>query len=150
MIIGVDPGKRTGIWIMHNDKLIYGYEKPALKALDIINRVSLHVPSNAIITYAVERYDIGPMTGKLSRQYEALEVIGAIKYFAHERGEYSRVIMQQRAAKKRVPDEVLKRLNWWTPGSEGDMHDAQRHALVCAASIAPWHDLVKRAFGTIS
>lgn len=147
MIIGVDPGKQTGVWIMPYPSVWpFGDEFPALDAVAYVDQNTL---PGRHITIAVERYDIGPMTGKLSRQYEALEVIGALKYLAFQKGNIT-IIMQQRAAKKRVPNAVLKQLNWWKAGSAGHVHDAQRHALVCAASITPWHDLVKRAFGTIS
>ena len=149
MIIGVDPGKMTGVWVMVDTDHVIGVEKPALEALVFIESAMSHVPGNTHIIFAVERYDIGVNTVKLTRQYEAMEVIGAIKYLAHRRGECL-VEMQSRSVKTRVSNDVLRKLNWWTAGSAGHMHDAQRHALVAATKYTPWHDLVKRAYGIMS
>lgn len=151
MIIGVDPGKMTGLWFMIDTQHCFGHELPAMEALDEIERV-LQLWNTDIrpVTFAVERYDIGGFTTKMSRQPDALEVIGAVKFIAHKLdGEQAHVVMQARSSKTRVTDVVLRRLEWWKRGTAGHMHDAQRHALICAATLTPWHEIVQQAFGTI-
>lgn len=148
MIIGVDPGLMTGVWLMQPDGLItYGDEAPAMDAVAFIDTHA----SRKGCRIAMERYDIGFNTIKKSRQTDALEVIGAVKYIA-SLSDKIEIVMQPRNAKSRVTDVALKRIGWWdlADGSP-HVHDAQRHALVLAAQDPKrrWEELVKQAFDMV-
>lgn len=140
----------TGLWALIDTKTMWGGEWPAMVALDELERfLSMTGDDIRPVVFAIERFDITRFTAKASRQPDAIEVTGAIKWLAHKLGDHGSVVMQGRDVKSRVPNHVLHRLEWWIPGSEGHTHDAQRHAVVCAAKLTPWHEVVQRAFGTV-
>ncbi len=149
MIIAVDPGKETGVWVIDDEGHAHGNEYTAQGALVWLNQVLQRYPGRRIYLVG-ERFTLTREYIKMTRQYEAIEMIGVLRWFSFFYP-WVNLVLQSRDVKSRVPDDVLRRLGWWKSGSEGHMHDAQRHALVWAASsrITRYEELVKRAFDIV-
>ena len=98
-------------------------------------------------TFVVERYVITPQTAKMTRQYAALETIGALRYVATKTG--SRFILQSRSQKNRISNDALKRAGLWMPTKGGHANDAARHGIITFIRELPNSPIVKLALGTI-
>lgn len=143
IIIGVDPGKKTGIFALESETgaRLWSTEISAFAAVSYVDDyISLH--SNVLL--AVERYTIGSL--KMTVQYDALEVIGTLRYLARKKSH--RFQLQSRAEKSRIPNDVLKSIGFYVPGFD-DANDAARHAFIAFARLYPEHNTVKRVFDRI-
>lgn len=113
LIIGVDPGKMTGLaWLVDNT-----FRSTDLTALDACTMIDTlmtqHSDRPTIIT--AERYTITTNTAKLTRQYDALEVIGVCRWLAHMRR--AQFELQAASAAQRCGNrDVLSALGWWGRG----------------------------------
>jgi hypothetical protein len=124
-ILAVDPGLMTGAM------LITRAETPDYKLhaqlgfkefAEFLDNVSCFLR-----VIVVERYIISLDTIKKSRQSDALEVIGMLRYFSVT--EDIPIVYQTAAqAKRMISDESLRNVGWYTRGLEHG-NDAARHML---------------------
>jgi hypothetical protein len=138
-IIGVDPGKVTGLVLYHGCKII---EKASLsvdatppwvaRRLDAIEERD----PNAKVFLGIERYNIGGNTVKMSRQPDALDVTGRLRNVARGRDNVAVRIFNASDAKALGSPKTLRRIGWWTPGHL-HMSDAAAQALITLATVRP-------------
>ena len=128
-IIAVDPGLTTGWAALYPDgEFRSGETKGSYPFLRTVHGL---LSAGAFDWHVVvERYTITPETIKKSRQTEALEIIGALKFFTQHYG--AGFSMQSPAeAKSFATDAKLRRVRWFQQGL-GHANDASRH-LLCYA-----------------
>lgn len=132
LVLGVDPGGTTGVVVMEpRTQAVLEYDELALSGddtswADWFRRV---VPS--VGTVAAERYLITTRTTRLTRQYDALDVLGALRYLCAI--ELVHLTLQSPAdAKAAFADAKLKRLGVWDSVRGGHARDALRHALLAS------------------
>lgn len=148
VIIGVDPGLMTGVFVYFEhgmrDAVQYPRDKIAPHTADCLKRwAQSYGPEN--IHIAVEQYIITARTAKLSQQPDALEVTGMVKGFAQVNGITD--VRQYRKSNLRYADDaMLEAVGWSTPGKR-HATDAARQAFALLKDVdAPhWNDLVHRA-----
>jgi hypothetical protein len=143
LIIGVDPGDSMGIFAL---KL---HEKHAERMHFLQTDVSTAVnwleetlyaanKSSEGALVACERYTVTPETGKRTQQPTALQAIGIVKILI-ERFSTRFVMMPPGDVKAFAPNEMLKRLGFYTTPKEvnlpdaNDVNDAARHATLALA-----------------
>lgn len=127
-ILAVDPGGTTGWAVWEDGKVRYGQlpggtlaVKPLVDWIADTYLMGRQVSSAVII----ERYTIGERTVKFSRQSDALEITGVMKYEAARHGIRSKLQLPV-DAKRMFTDERLKAFGWWATGEE-HARDALRH-----------------------
>lgn len=119
MIIGVDPGKTVG-WAMHDDALPYqamfqGGEVEFDRFGDWLN-VQLQNPLVSLV--ACEKFIITPATARGAADANwAIEIIGVTRWLAHAWGK-TFVMYSAGEAKSFASDANLKKIGWWTTGSD--------------------------------
>lgn len=115
LIIGVDPGKMTGLaWLI--DGVFLSVDLPALDACNKVSQLLQSRDGRSAIL-AIERYNITAQTIKLTRQYDALETIGVCRWLAHIHG--VQFILQAASTAQRCGNrDVLRTLGWWKPGGD--------------------------------
>jgi hypothetical protein len=118
-ILAVDPGGTTG-WASWNDGVVEWGQIPGgvmgarSRLVELVGYVDVLL---------IERYTIGERTVKFSRQSDALEITGGLKWTL---GVGDLVMQQPRDAKRLFTDERLRSLGWWARGEE-HARDALRH-----------------------
>ena len=114
LIIGVDPGKTTGLaWL--DNKTFYSTDYNALSACDKIFELITTYDGKVIV--AVEPYNITRQTIKFTRQYDALEVIGTCKWMSYKYG--AEFILQAASAAQPAGNvDLLKQLGWWVSSKD--------------------------------
>ena len=136
VIIGVDPGKTTGLFMFSNhprygflDDMILRAEITAedvpkymtsliVKAVDYVGYGGVHI--------AVERFVITGRTAKLSQQADALEVTGMVRAFAQLHTS-NRIKQYMKANLKFANDAALRKAGWYS-AKQGHATDAARQA----------------------
>lgn len=113
LIVGVDPGGTTGLAWLLNDRF-ESVDLAPLEALDKIDELARRKMPTII---AVERYTITAQTIKKTRQYDALEVIGASRWIAH-RYRCTFLLQSPGEAQRAGNREVLRVLGWWAKGAD--------------------------------
>lgn len=145
MFIAVDPGEMCGLAACHSDgSLAFAMESPPFETVSWVHAKPLIAPNCHLI---VERYVITMQTAKMTRQYDALETIGALRFVARQRS--MTFEMQSRSDRTKVLDSWLKHLGWWMRTKDGHANDAARHLWLAFARHNPQHDLVKQLLDTI-
>lgn len=128
-VIAVDPGLTTGWAALYPDGEFRSGETRGF--YEFLKTVYGLLSSRAFDWHiVVEKYTITPETIKKSRQTDALEIIGALRFFArHFDAGFS---MQSPAeAKTFATDAKLRKMRWFQQG-RGHANDASRH-LLCYA-----------------
>ena len=119
-ILAVDPGGTTGCALWDEGEVSWG-QLPG----GVLGAKPLRHKLFGLDALIIERYTIGERTVKYSRQSDALEITGGLKWAAEDAG--IPVVMQQpRDAKRLFTDERLKQQGWWAKGEE-HARDALRH-----------------------
>lgn len=160
MIIGVDPGLMTGLYVYRTYEANHtevpqgpvhaeAWQVPALIHEWII-RANAHMwdddegteePHGVYI--AVEKYVITSRTAKLSQQTEALEVTGAVKAVAILNGHIP-VNQYLKANLKFASDDMLRTMGWYNPKMRHANDGArQASALLKEVDYPRWCELVK-------
>lgn len=125
-IIAVDPGKTTGIAHLIDDGPPKYHE---LSFEETIDWLVEHPDPDTI--YVVESYTIMP---RAHNAPWSLEMIGAVKAFAHQTG--TTVVMQRPQNAKAFADNPrLKRLGWYS--TKDHARDALRHLVTYLAREDP-------------
>jgi hypothetical protein len=144
MIIAIDPGAMCGAFYFEprtGEK--HSFEVSPFTLLSGFDTLT-PAPDVHLVT---ERYNITAATIKMSRQYDALETNGALRYFARKHG--WKFTPQNRADRSRVSDEVLKHIGWFNPTKDGHANDAARHCFVALAREYPNHSLVLKSLDMV-
>lgn len=137
-IIGVDPGKTTGL-LFFVDGVVK--EQLQIAAEDVTPYVRgwleqlAKTHAQAYTVLAVERFQTGAQTLRASRQPDAANVIGGLTDLAREFG--VRMIKQNPGdAKKLGSHDRLRKIGWWKVGQD-HANDAASHALLALATCRP-------------
>lgn len=123
LVIGIDPGKTSGFTIWDNGE----FSAYQLNFIDTCKNLEylLDTPNAAIVS--IERFTFQASSSRMTRQYDALELIGVARYLTLKYRKQFRIHGTSDASRVGSP-HVLKRLGWWSPGME--------HANKAAAQIA--------------
>src|SRR5690606_14923826 len=100
----VDPGKNTGVCIVQPRSDSLEWILWSGKPLDAVQYVEDWLASTANAVVVVERFTVTSV--KHTRQYDALEIIGALRYVASK---YCDFEIQTRADRFRIPRDVALR-----------------------------------------
>jgi hypothetical protein len=124
--LAIDPGKMTGVAryeVLNGETYFESFE------LESRYQVGKYVDDRAgtLDVVIVERFDISERTAKLSAQYDALYIIGALDYICHERD--IPFLLSGRDAKGFSSDNKLRTVGWYRPTPGGHANDASRHLL---------------------
>ena len=138
-IIAVDPGGTTGMALgRHHEDEFKVVDARQFAPFDFCCWAEVWLstetgPVDEDIRVACERFTITERTLKVSRQYDALEQIGVLRFLCQR---YGRTFeFQQPADVMRLfPDRWLKERGWYVPG-QGHANDALRHLAYRAARL---------------
>lgn len=133
MILGVDPGGTTGVVILNPEPLeVIWHDQLAVKE-DPLNEGEWARELKRIVppvrAIAAERFVISPRTLRNTRQHDALDVLGALRYLSIIEG-VELILQNASDAKTAFSDEVLKSLGLFDAVKGGHARDALRHALL--------------------
>lgn len=140
ILVGVDPGKVTGIAVWWDP---FVYDNSAKKAdvdtaevenstavVPVIRRI---LENRRPFAVGVERYI---QNSRKTHQPAASEVTGAVKSLCEEL--LVRCVYQSPGPAKRAGStKALKKLGWWTPTPDGHANAALGHVLLLMASVTP-------------
>ena len=136
-VIGVDPGKQTGVAIYGNGRFNMGDDMPASEVglfVDAyITELRAQDPTCRIVM-ACERFNIGGSTLKMTRQADATEVTGKMRDVAKKHG-ITLIVQNAADAKKMGAPVILRSIGWWTPRKR-HANDAAAHALLALSSAS--------------
>ena len=145
MFFVVDPGEACGFMAFYpSGQVAQHLEADPYTTVEAMNEWLLRYPKTICVA---ERYVITMQTMKMTRQYAALETIGAMKYVAKKHG--APMLLQDRSGKSKVTREILVRLDWWKPTKDGHANDAARHAWMAFLRHAPESIVVTQGLGTV-
>ena len=124
-VIAFDPGKLTG-WAQIIDGTFTSGQDSLWK---VVNWFDLSLQRGSRPTVFCEDFVITVQTAKKSRQTEALDGIGAIKFLTQK---YDTVLIMQPPAKAKsfATDDKLETMGWYFPSKGGHSNDAARHLLI--------------------
>jgi hypothetical protein len=143
VVFAIDPGGTTGWAVWTNGSVKVGQTKGQIEFMTQAWEALLKYRP----TIVIETYTITQRTATLSRQYEALELIGALRWGAHLYG-LEFVMQAPRAAKLFSTDEKLKTVGFYKPGV-GHGNDAARHLLLYLATNRREASIVESLVGSL-
>ena len=136
-LLGVDPGKMTGISYVRVPDNKSEIEVELLAELDLAATVQKvdeilgwYAPGD--LTILMERFTVTAASIKKSFQPDSLWVIGAVKacMVLHGHDPSSMVMQAPSAAKGIASNDMLRDTGLWLKGSQGHAQDAGRHVLL--------------------
>lgn len=132
MIVGIDPGDTTGVFIFYPDnknKLhrVIHHELDQIQFMQMLYAWNGAFNSKRI-NFIVEDFIITAQTGKKTRQPYSLENIGMMKYMTEMHPSWS-LHLQTPSERKFSTDTKLKAIDWWSDKGKGHSNDAARHVL---------------------
>lgn len=141
ILVGVDPGKVTGISIWW-DPNFYDLTLRGGSALDVAE-----VEDSTLVSAVIRRMLDGErphiillercrQNPRKTNQPEAVEVSGAVRSLAEEL-RVRCVYQSPSPAKKMAPSALLKRIGWWFPTPDGHQNAATAHVLLGMATYTP-------------
>lgn len=142
IVIGMDPGKLTGIAVHDGQRITDAWEAPLDTALDwLAHRVAQVQPGRLIV--ASERFIISGGTTRKSRGKINWSIEGNGVARALCRWYYHKYVDQDAsAAKNFAPNDALRGADYYVRGCEGHANDAIRHVLLARANelneLPPW------------
>lgn len=144
ILVGVDPGKVTGIAVWWDPFVYDNSEKgsdietaeveSSTFVIPVIRRI-LRADEGLQRPFAIgiERYI---QNGKKTHQPAASEVTGAVKSLCEEL--LVRCVYQSPSPAKRAGStKILKNLGWWTPTPDGHANAALGNMLLLMATVTP-------------
>lgn len=140
ILVGVDPGKVTGIavwwdpFVYDNSEKLSDVDTAEVESstfvVPVIRRI---LDDRRPFAIGVERYIQNP---KKSHQPAASEVTGAVKSLCEEL--LVRCVYQSPGPAKRAGSTAtLKKLGWWTPTPDGHANAALGNMLLLMATVTP-------------
>lgn len=136
-ILGVDPGKKSGVALL--DLLLETCEGEEV-AFDAYGSYLESLVDKYRPAVVSEAFVMNANTIKNTQAPWSLEAIGVARYMAGKYG-CPFEVQPQSSAKRFATDERLKRLGWRRPG-KGHLADGQRQALLFAVRYGWWHELL--------
>jgi hypothetical protein len=135
IIIGVDPGKETGVAVydMAMHTFLQHWSAPSAAFVDWLYQFFVTWCASDTVLIACERFDISPGTAKLGRTAVnwSIEQAGVCRHLARRHGQG--FVLQDRATPKHMaPDALLKQVGWHKPGPD-HVNDATRHVVLALA-----------------
>lgn len=143
VIVGVDPGKKTGVavWDIKTASFIAQWEADPPTYTDwVIGYLQQSQPGSVLV--ACERFVISGGTATMGRTDEnwSIELIGWTRHAAR-RGAQVFVLQSVGDAKKFSSNDRLREAGWY-PKGKGHAADATRHAILARANVLkeapPW------------
>jgi hypothetical protein len=124
IIMAIDPGLTSGVVTLDtiSPKVITTHELSFEELVKMLDDLDAYGIPDA---YVCESYTITARTVTLSRQYDALEIIGVLRYFSISTGN-PLYLYKPYEAKSFCNNAKLKDIGWYVPGKEHAM-DAARH-----------------------
>lgn len=148
VLIGIDPGATTGVFVYFEDGVIdacqYPREEITAHTADALQRwAQWRGPHNVHI--AIEKYIITPNTAKLSQQTDALEVTGMVKGLA-QLNHITDVRQYAKANLKFANDRMLDGVRWRKPNLKHSW-DAARQTFALLKDVDPpvWSKMIADA-----
>lgn len=127
-IIGVDPGKNTGLCVITRVGDALAFELRSGDPFFIVSYVhDIAAVVNEKCVVAAERWIA--ISHKHSPQYDALETIGALRYVCGING--TPFELSSRADRKRVTKEIITQVTDVRP-TDDDQESALQHAILTA------------------
>lgn len=127
IIIGIDPGKMTGVAVYDTSipkKHPVTDEIPAAEVGKWLRtQVSFDYPGPDVRVMG-EQFTMSS-GGVLTPQPEALEVMGVVKDMKAFLGYHLEWVLPS-TSKRRAPNELLRKMGWWRPTKDGHGNDACR------------------------
>lgn len=140
-VLGVDPGKATGV-ALYNRHLLpddpkFGHfvQQWSSDVPTFVDWAWEAIPALAVtgVYVACERFDITPTTARLGREKEnwSIEQAGVLRHLCRRHGQ--EFVLQDRATpKKMASNEHLRSVGWYVKGPD-HVNDATRHVVVALA-----------------
>lgn len=139
-VFGVDPGLAVGLLRFEPDT---GFvEMTTLPPLEAADWVSRRVRAGDLV--ATERFTPGAGTARRTRQNDALEVIGMLRWIAY-RSNATLLLQSVSDAVKVAPNDVLRALNWWRRGDPDHVRRAAAQAAYALHQTRP--ELLEKLVG---
>lgn len=133
LIVAIDPGGTTGVaaclHVRDAQELVnwVAYELTPQQTLDWL-WAGLEA-WGAAAQVVCERFTIGPQTLKMSRQHDAIEIIGAARWMTQRHGAGFK-LQDPATAKRMCSNDALRSNGLWHRGGHGHANDASRHLVV--------------------
>lgn len=127
-VVGIDPGKMTGISHLHNLNHEHRrLETWQLARVDVINHVrGLILSHTRRLVVVSERFIISQRTIRGTPQYDALELIGSVRDLCADFGHVEFHLQSASDAKRVATNDRLRHLGWYRTGLD-HANDASRH-----------------------
>ncbi|HEX2243323.1 MAG TPA: hypothetical protein VHK27_08750 [Gammaproteobacteria bacterium] len=126
--IGLDPGETTGWFEIWPDGSTF-YAELGRNEVESALESRMHLEQ---VLVGCERFVTSSETAKKAPEHGAMDQIGVIKNTC-SKYDNCQLVFSTPADKKRVPDQLLRKLGWWVPGF-GHAMDGARHALLALAN----------------
>jgi hypothetical protein len=130
-LVAVDPGLITGVATLSqnpNGKLFNTVELPAMEAVSWIENYIQKGQNMSEIHVVCEAFTINDHTAKETRQYDALEVIGAVRYLCEVYNlEFHTPVKP--SVRKVISSELLQDIGWYRSSPDKHMIDATKHVV---------------------
>lgn len=133
IVIGVDPGKVTGIaiWVQG-----LGWKQAEVDAIRVLHSIRTMLGGNNPTAIACERYVQGTGRRAMSFQPDAHRVMGELSAL-HQEFKCAYALQLAGPAKKIASDKVLRQLGCYTPTRDGHANDACRQVIRYLANDYP-------------
>lgn len=133
-VIGVDPGKTTGLALLTGSRLT----QVAVPFAEVEDTLRLWLASEVITYVGIERFVITRNTARKTQQTDALKVSGVVQNLV-ERSERHVVVYQNMSDAKRLGNPVmLRKLGWRRTGvNASHMNDAASQVFKLVATRRP-------------
>lgn len=132
LIIGVDPGKAVGIALLDGGE----FNSREFTYADAEDELARLCETRRKIILGVERFVITQRTMKMTRQYDALYLIGVCKFLAR-RYELPCLLQGASEAQRAGNGEVLRAFGWWRSGTADHVARASAQAALVLARMFP-------------
>lgn len=141
IFIGVDPGKTCGLAIVYQRSSGFAdFKVTSLSAHDACDAVwhLLSYARNRFVHCAVERYTMSGNTAKMTRQNDAIEVIGALRWMITRAGRAATFNTYGAAEATKIgPHDLQRQIGWWNVGAEDHERRAVSQLLIDISQHQP-------------
>lgn len=140
LILGIDPGKTTGLAVWPATEPSDEFPHGEVISSEVADHVEVFTAILKLLNgrkpdiIACEKFTAAPGATKLTHQPHAPWVIGVIGDTAKKFGS-TLVFQSPGPAKRLAPNKLLRRLGWYEDGDHRD--DAKRHILLALATRDP-------------
>lgn len=135
-IIAVDPGKNTGVCVVEPQLNSLWWVLTSGTPLEMVGYVEDCLKTYGVCVVIVERFTVTSV--KHTRQYDALEVIGALRYLAHREG----AVFELQSRSDRLRARAVARQ--FAHPADDDQESALQHAVLAAVRHGLIRDVAAR------